>query len=520
MGAGAKPAPFFFMAEALLLAQGITKVYPDGTVALTGVDFEVQPGEVHGLLGENGAGKSTLTKIISGLLPPTAGRIFWKGKPVRFSSPREALRAGIGMVHQHFALVGPFTGLENIALGAEGGGLLFPVRAEAIRRRVEELMAASGLQAPLDVPVEELPVGVQQRIEILKMLFRDVDLLILDEPTAVLTPQEVDELFPILRRLAQQGKSVVFITHKLREILAVTDRVTVLRRGRVVAVRKTAETTVEELAQLMVGETMVAQAQRSRRPPGEVVLRVRDLRVLGPEGRPAVDGVSFEVRAGEIFAIAGVQGNGQSELVEALVGLRPWTGEAELLGQSLRGKSPAQLSALGVAHIPEDRHALGLILEFSVAENAVLGRLAPFLNPVGGVRWGRVQRFAQDLLVRFSVQARGVRAPARSLSGGNQQKLLVGRELSKSPKLLIANQPTRGLDVAATRYIRDLLLRLRDEGLAILLVSADLDEIFELADRVAVMYRGTFSGILPAEELDRERIGLLMGGVVAEGARE
>ncbi|MCS7217206.1 MAG: ABC transporter ATP-binding protein [Candidatus Bipolaricaulota bacterium] len=506
------------MPEPLLLAQGITKVYPDGTVALTGVDFAVQPGEVHGLLGENGAGKTTLTKILSGLLPPTAGRIVWKGRPVRFSSPREALHAGIGMVHQHFALVGPFTGLENIALGAEGSGLLLPVRARAIRRRVEELMQASGLHAPLDLPVEELPVGVQQRLEILKMLFREVDLLILDEPTAVLTPQEVDELFPILRRLAGQGKSVVFITHKLREILAVTDRVTVLRRGRVVAVRETRGTTVEELAQLMVGEAVGGQARRAPRPPGEVVLRVRDLRVPGPAGRPAVNGVSFEVRAGEIFAIAGVQGNGQSELVEALVGLRPWQGEVELLRQSLRGKGPAQIAALGLGHIPEDRQALGLILEFSVAENSVLGRLGPFLDPLGGVRWRRVFRFAQDLLERFSVQARGVRAPARSLSGGNQQKLLVGRELSKAPRVLLANQPTRGLDVAATRYIRDLLLRLRDEGLAILLVSADLDEIFELADRVAVMYRGAFTGVLPAEELDRERIGLLMGGVV--GVRE
>lgn len=508
------------MTEALLSAQRITKIYPDGTVALTDVDFQVQPGEVHGLLGENGAGKTTLTKIISGLLPPTAGRIVWKGRGVRFSSPREALRAGIGMVHQHFALVGPFTGLENIALGAEGGGLFLPMRAEAIRRRVEELMAASGLQAPLDLPVEELPVGVQQRLEILKMLFREVDLLILDEPTAVLTPQEVDELFPILRRLAQQGKSVLFITHKLREILAVTDRVTVLRRGRVVAVRETPETTVEELAQLMVGEAVVAQARRAARPPGEVVLRVQDLRVPGPAGRLAVNGVSFEVRAGEILALAGVQGNGQSELVEALVGLRPWEGEVELAGRSLRGKNPAQIAALGLAHIPEDRHALGLILDFNVVENAVLGRLQPFLNPLGGVRWRQAWRFAQDLLARFSVQARGVRAPARSLSGGNQQKLVVGRELSKSPKLLVASQPTRGLDVAATRYIRDLILRLRDEGLAILLVSADLDEIFELADRVAVMYNGTFTGVLPTEALDRERIGLLMGGVAAEVTRE
>ena len=504
--------------EALLSAQGITKIYADGTVALTAVDFAVRPGEVHGLLGENGAGKTTLTKILSGLLQPTAGKILWRGKPARFSSPREALRAGIGMVHQHFALVGPFTGLENIALGAEGNGLLLPMRAETIRQKLMELAEASGLRAPLDVPVEELPVGVQQRLEILKMLFRNVDLLILDEPTAVLTPQEVAELFPILRNLVRQGKSVIFITHKLREILSVTDRVTVLRRGRVVGGRETPGTSVEELAQLMVGEALGGGVRRAPRPPGPVLLRVRDLRVPGPQGRSAVEGVSFEVRSGEIFAIAGVQGNGQSELVEALVGLRPWAGEVEVLGQSLRGKSPAQIAALGLVHIPEDRQNLGLILDFHVVENSVLGGLKPFLDFLGGVRWPRATRFAQELLQRFAVQARGVRAPARSLSGGNQQKLVVGRELSKSPRILLANQPTRGLDIAATRYIRDLLVRLRDEGMAILLVSADLDEIFELADRVAVMYRGTFSGVHPVEELDREKVGLLMGGVALKEA--
>ena len=503
----------------LIEARKITKIYPDGTVALRNVDFSVRPGEVMGLLGENGAGKTTLTKILSGLLSPTAGTILWKGKTVRFSSPREALMAGIGMVHQHFALVGPFSGLENIALGAEGGSLLAPVQIKGIRSQVEKIMESTGLKAPLDVPVEDLPVGVQQRIEILKVLFREVELLILDEPTAVLTPQEVEELFVVLRNIADSGKSVIFITHKLREVLAVADRITVLRRGELVGVRSAKETSVEELAQLMVGREIGGLRRRKAQAPGPEILRVRELVVPGQSGEPSVRGVSFSVHAGEIFGIAGIQGNGQTELVEALVGLRPWKGHVELNGQSLAGLGPGEISALGLAHIPEDRHGMGLILDMSVAENSIAGRLSAFRGFLGRLRWSDIFRFAQDLIERFSIQARGPRAPARSLSGGNQQKLVVGRELSKSPKLLIANQPTRGLDIAATQFIRELLLRLRDEGMAILLVSADLDEIFELADRIAVMYRGTFTGVLPAEELDREKVGLLMGGLTLEEAR-
>lgn len=417
------------------------------------------------------------------------------------------------MVHQHFALVGPFTGLENVALGLEGGGALFPVQATAIRSQLEAIMEQSGLVAPLDVPVEELPVGVQQRVEILKMLYREVDLLILDEPTAVLTPQEAEELFGVLRNLAAQGKSVVFITHKLEEIMTATDRVTVLRQGKVVAVRETGETSVEELAQLMVGRELPGLRERAGNPPGRVILRVQDLVVPGREGQPAVKGVSFTVQEGEIFGIAGVQGNGQSELVEALVGLRPWEGEVELAGESLRGLGPAEIANLGLAHIPEDRQNTGLILDFTLAENSILGRLRAFQSRLGRLRWRKVHRFAQELIANFSIQAPSPIVPARYLSGGNQQRLVVGRELSKSPKLLIANQPTRGLDIAATHYIRDLLLELRDQGMGILLVSADLDEIFELSDRVAVMYRGEFTAIVPREELDRGKVGLLMGGV-------
>ncbi len=507
------------MAENLIEARKITKVYPDGTQALFEVDFAVQAGEVHGLLGENGAGKSTLTKILSGLLSPTSGTILWKGKKVRFGSPREALKAGIGMVHQHFALVGPYTGLENIALGAEGVRILGPVRTRWIGKKVENIMDRSGLRVPLDVPVEDLPVGVQQRLEILKVLVREVELLILDEPTAVLTPQEVDELFSVLRSLASLGKSVVLITHKLREVLEVTDRVTVLRHGKLVTVRPTRETSLEELASSMVGREMPRMRGRTNRSGGKEVLRVENLVVPGVGGKPAVRGVSFSVHEGEILGVAGVQGNGQTELVEAMVGLRPWTGKVELNGKSLAGLGPAQVAALGLAHIPEDRQGMGLILPFSVAENAVLGKLRPFTDRVGGLRWRKIFRSTADLIQRFSVQTSGPRAQARSLSGGNQQRLVVGRELSKAPELLIANQPTRGLDIAATHYIRETLLKLRDEGLALLLISADLDEIFELSDRVAVMYNGTFTGISPVEKLDRERVGLLMGGLTFEEAR-
>ncbi len=506
--------------QPLIETQGLTKIYPDGTVALQGVDLQVQPGEIHGLLGENGAGKTTLTKILSGLLPPTAGQIRWKGRPMRFGSPREALAAGIGMVHQHFALVGPFTGLENIALGAEGGSPLGSVRAREIAQQLDKIMDRSGLRAPLGVPVELLPVGVQQRIEILKMLYRDVELLILDEPTAVLTPQETEELFETLKGLKAQGKTVIFITHKLKEVIEITDRITVLRGGQVVASLPTTEATPEKLSTLMVGREVVSQVERKRARAGEPVLVVRDLRVSGDLGTQAVQGLSFEVRAGEIFAIAGVQGNGQTELVEALTGLRPFEGEASVLGQSLKGLSPGQIGALGVAHIPEDRRRMGLILPFTVAENSILGlqRFPRFCGALGRLRWRTIHDHACQLIQKFSIQALGVRTPAGSLSGGNQQKLVVGRELSKSPKLVIAAHPTRGLDVAATQYIRDLLVTLRDEGVAVLLVSADLDEVFQLADRVGVMYEGRFTGVAPLEQLDRETIGLLMGGVPLEEA--
>lgn len=509
-----EPAP-------LIETRALSKVYPDGTAALQEIDMAVRAGHVHGLLGENGAGKTTLTKILSGLLAPTAGELRWRGRPIRFATPREALGTGIGMVHQHFALVEPFTGLENIALGQEPGRRLSRSAMRRLQSRVERIMSETGLRAPLNTPIERLPLGVQQRVEILKILSRDVELLILDEPTAVLTPQEADELFETLDNLRAQGKTVVFITHKLKEVKAVTDRITVLRGGRVVDHVDTADATPESLSRMMVGRDVRTSVEPSDAEPGATLLRVSGLCVPGDADEAAVDDLAFEVRAGELFAIAGVQGNGQTELIEALTGLRPWhQGEAAVDGTGLRGLRPAEIFQAGVAHIPEDRRKHGLILEFTLLENSVLGRhrRPPFSGRDTRLRWGRIAEHTRNLIERYSIQAASAATSAGSLSGGNQQKLVVGRELSKAPKLVIAAHPTRGLDVGAAQYIRDVLVELRSEGVAILLVSADLDEIFQLADRVGVMYEGRFTGILESDRFDRGLLGLLMGGVPLEEA--
>ncbi len=496
----------------------IHKVYPDGTVALRGVDFHLQPGEIVGLLGENGAGKTTLMKILSGLLPPTRGEIRIDGRPVRFRNPADALRAGIGMVHQIFTLVPPYTALENILLGQEGSVLW--LSKDRARDQVQRLLEELGLSIPLDVPVELLPIGVQQRVEIAKVLYRGTQVLILDEPTSALTPLEVAELFRFLRDLKAGGRSIVFITHKLREVLEISDRIVVLRNGRVTGEISTPEATPEQLAEWMVGRAVVPRVSRSPRPPGEAVLVVRELEVIGDLGLPAVKGVSFEVRAGEIFGIAGVEGNGQSELAQALGGLRPIRrGEILLDGKPLTPLTPIEAYRRGIAHIPEDRLRFGMALNFDVAENSILSRQwePAFLRGWGRLDWGQILSFAGRLLQQFQVIAPGPRALARSLSGGNQQKLVVGRELTKEPKLILAVHPTRGLDVASTAYIRELLVQMRDAGKAVLLISADLDEVLELSDRIAVMYEGKFLGVGPVEAFTRETIGMMMGGIVPQG---
>lgn len=500
--------------------KAIHKTYPDGTVALRGVDFHLQPGEIVGLLGENGAGKTTLMKILSGLLRPTRGEIYLDGRPLSFRNPSDALHVGIGMVHQAFTLVPPYTALQNILLGQEAAGALSFLQVEAARKKVTDLLVETGLAVSLDVPVELLPIGVQQRVEIVKTLYQGTSILILDEPTSALAPLEVLELFQFLRRLKESGKSIVFITHKLKEVLEISDRIEVLRNGQVMGEILTAQATPEKLAEMMVGRQLVPRVHRAIKPPGDAVLSVRNLQAMGDLGALAVKSLSFEVQAGEILGVAGVEGNGQSELVQALTGLRPLkSGEIVLNGTSLQHFNPLELYQQGVCHIPEDKARFGLALNFDVAENSLLSRQREpaFLRGMDRLDWKNILAFAWQLVKKFNVLTPSIRTVVRSLSGGNQQRLLVGRELSKQPSLVIAVHPTRGLDIASTVYIRELLVKMRDEGKGVLLISADLDEILELSDRIAVMYEGTFIGLGKAEEFSREEIGLMMGGIAPKG---
>ncbi|HXF56707.1 MAG TPA: ABC transporter ATP-binding protein [Actinomycetota bacterium] len=499
--------------------RGITKRFP-GVLANDHVDLTVEEGEIHALLGENGAGKTTLMNILYGLYRADAGEILIDGRPVQFASPRDAIAAGLGMVHQHFMLIPVFTVTENVVLGVETTGPLGLLDRRRAAGKVREISERYGLEVPPDALVEELPVGVQQRVEIVKALYRNAEVLILDEPTAVLTPQETEELFEVMRSLRAAGKSIIFITHKLKEVLAVADRITVLRRGRVMGTTTPAETSEEELASMMVGRAVELAVERAPAQAAEPVLEVRDLVVLDDRGQVAVDGVSFEVRAGEILAVAGVQGNGQTELVEAITGLRPAvSGSVRILGRELAGASPKQVLRAGVAHVPEDRQRDGLILDFSVADNLVLNTfdVPPFAR--GIVRDERaVERAAQERVAAFDVRTSSLRAPVATLSGGNQQKVIVARELSRPIRLLVASQPTRGLDVGSVEYIHRRLLEKRDQGVAVLMVSVELDEVLALADRIAVMYRGRIVDVLPAAEATREGVGLLMAGGSLEEA--
>jgi simple sugar transport system ATP-binding protein len=503
--------------------KGIVKVYPDGTKALKGVDLTVYKGEILGLLGENGAGKTTLMKILFGMLHPTSGKIFIRGEEVRFKSPSDAIAHGIGMVHQHFTLVEVFDALHNIILGMEGHGLFSKIDVDRATEKLQELMEDLNFKVPLDVPVEDLPVGVQQRIEILKMLFRDVDVLILDEPTAVLTPLEVEELFAVLKKLKAEGKTIIFISHKLNEVMELTDRVTVIRKGEVIGTVNTSEATPQLLARMMVGRDVVLRIQKPPKEPGEPILEIKDLWVKGDRGEDAVRGLSFEVRAGEIFGIAGVEGNGQTELIEAITGLRrPEKGHVILNGAEITGRSPKELYEAGMAHIPEDRTHMGLILDMTVTENAILGLqwMKEFQRWKGTIDWNKAREHTGRLIEEFEIVAPGVDAPVKSLSGGNQQKLIVAREVSKKPVLIVASQPTRGVDVASTEYIRNYLVKLRNEGKAVLLVSADLDEVVQLSDRMGIIYEGEFMGIVKPEEVTTEEIGMMMGGIRYEEIRK
>ncbi|HYP21184.1 MAG TPA: ABC transporter ATP-binding protein [Chloroflexia bacterium] len=504
------PAP---SAEYALQARGITKRFP-GVLANDRIDLDLRPGEVHALLGENGAGKSTLMNILYGLYRPDEGAIYIKGKETHFTGPSHAIAAGIGMVHQHFMLVPPLTVTENIMLGGETTQRGVMLDKDAAARRIAELSATYGLQVDPNATIEDLPVGSQQRVEILKAFYRNADVLILDEPTAVLTPQEARDLFVIMRRLAESGKAIVFITHKLKEVLAIADRITVLRHGRVAGTADPRTSSEAELASLMVGRSVLLEVKKKPANIGEAVLSIVGLEVKDNRGHLGVDGLSMQVRAGEIFGIAGIEGNGQTELVEALTGLRKvHRGKIMLDTRDVTLTGTRQLIDQGLAHVPEDRHKHGLVLTYSVADNICLSTYdeRPFAS--GPLRNDNfIFSFARKLVKKFDVRTASVQTQARNLSGGNQQKAILARELSRQIRLLVASQPTRGLDVGSIEFIHKQIVAQRDEGVAVLLVSAELDEVLALSDTIGVIYKGKLVAVMPRAEATREKLGLLMTG--------
>jgi general nucleoside transport system ATP-binding protein len=493
--------------------RGITKAWP-GVIANNGVDLTVRAGEVHALVGENGAGKSTLMNILYGLIHPDAGEILINGTPARISGARDAIAHGIGMVHQHFMLIPVFSVGENVMLGREpvtGGAFYDHPRA---RKEIEALTQRYGLALDPDARTGDLPVGLQQRVEIVKVLYRGANILILDEPTGVLTPQESVELFGVLRDLVKAGKTIIFISHKLREVLEISDRITVMRRGKVVGHLVTKETNEQEIATLMVGREVLLRVDKKPAEPGPVTFRVENLTASSDRGVPALRGVSFELRQGEILGIAGVEGNGQSELVEVLAGTRRATGGRVLLGDRDVTAFDARMERdSGIAHIPEDRRGTGLVLAYSIADNLVLGRQrAPAFSWHGMLlRISAIKAWAKRLIKEFDIRAGTIDVLARTLSGGNQQKIIVAREMGDRPRVLLAAQPTRGVDIGAIEFIHRRLVAERDEGTAVLLVSAELEEIRSLSDRIAVFYEGRIVSIEPADTPE-ERLGLLMTG--------
>jgi simple sugar transport system ATP-binding protein len=502
----------------VLELRGITKRFP-GVVADDHIDFDLLDGEVHALLGENGAGKSTLMNIVYGLYHPDEGEIRVNGEPVRIHSPKDAIERGIGMVHQHFMLIPVMTVAENIVLGQEptkGGDLL---DYGAARKRVADLSRQFGFAIAPDAKVEKIGVGQQQRVEILKALYREADILILDEPTAVLTPQEAKELFEILRTLTREGMSIIFISHKLNEVLEIADRITVLRRGKKVDTVPRQGATEEGLARMMVGREVLLRVEKAPATPGEPLLTVEDLHVLSDLDLGAVNGISFDVKRGEIVGLAGVDGNGQSELVEALSGLRKVeAGSVRLEGRDVTGASAHTVLDSGLGHIPEDRQRRGLVLNFSLAENLALHDYDSEPNSRLGWLFPRrlVQR-ARGILRQFDVRGGGPQTLASALSGGNQQKVVVGREIARDPRVLLAAQPTRGLDVGAIEFVHRRLIEARDAGTAVLLVSLELDEILSLSDRIIVIYEGKVAGEYPPD-VSEETLGLAMTGGTKEAA--
>ena len=497
--------------------RGISKAF-GSFYANKGIDLVVDDGQIHCLLGENGAGKSTLMNVLYGLYEPTEGQILVDDQPVEFSGPGDTMAAGIGMVHQHFMLIPVFTVAENVALGSEATKAAGVLDLDVTRAKIREISERYGFHVDPDALVEDLPVGVQQRVEIIKALVREAKVLILDEPTAVLTPQETDELLEIMRQLKANGTSIVFISHKLREVKAVSDVITVIRRGEVVgSVEPDTDTT--ELANLMVGRSVQLTLQKEPAVPGEATFQVRDLSVVDEAGTTTLDQVSFDIRQGEILAVAGVQGNGQTELTEAILGTQAVTGgSVKLQGKELIGQSVKQVLRSGVGFVPEDRSVHGLVAEFSIEENLVLDLYdrAPFAKGVS-MNLGELRRNAAKQIQDFDVRTDNQLNPASSLSGGNQQKVVMARELSRPLKLFIASQPTRGVDVGSIEFLHRRIVAERDAGTPVMIVSTELDEVMELADRIAVLYKGRVNGIVPAGT-PREVLGLMMAGVSAEEA--
>lgn len=501
----------------VLELHNITKRFP-GVLANDHIDLALEQGEIHALLGENGAGKTTLMNILYGLYQPDEGEIILGEERVWIASPRDAIAHGIGMVHQHFMLVPVFTVTDNIMLGVEAtraGGLL---DRERVSKAIRKISSQYGLEVDPEAYVHDLPVGVQQRVEIIKLLYREADILIFDEPTAVLTPQEAEELFEIMRSLVKQGKSIIFITHKLREVMSIADRITVIRNGQVVGTTTPEQADRRRLAEMMVGREVELEVEKTPAEMGEVVLEVEDLVLLDDRDQVAVDGVSFKVHAGEIFGVAGVQGNGQTELVEAVTRLREiLEGRILIEGKNVSAATPRRVTELGTAHVPEDRQRDGLVLAFSVADNLVLQTYyrPPYTQGVV-LQEEEILHSAERLIEEFDIRTPSPATPAGSLSGGNQQKVIVAREFSRPIKLLIASQPTRGLDVGSIEYIHSRILEKRDDGVAVLLVSPELDEVMQLSDRIAVMYRGKIVASISSQEATKKDVGLYMAGVTPE----
>ncbi len=495
--------------------RGITKRFP-GVLANDHVDFDVRSGEVHALLGENGAGKSTLMKILYGLYQQDEGEVWLNGQVVNIQSPADAIRQGIGMIHQHFMLVPTLTVKENVALGLKSSrGIRTDL--DRVSARIEELAKLYGLHVDPDAMVWQLSVGQQQRVEIIKALYRGAALLILDEPTAVLTPQEVDEFFVILEQMKRDGHALIFISHKLHEVIALCNRVTVLRDGRAIGTTPVKGTTKQQLAEMMVGRPMGMQPPKKAMEAHEVRLSLSDVGANSDRGHAALRGVSLDVRAGEIVGLAGVSGNGQRELAEVIAGLRPVTqGQILLGGRNVSGQSPRQVMSLGLSYIPEERMRDGMIREFTVAENMILREFdQPPYARSGFLNQGVIQRASRELVTSFNVKTPSLETPAKSLSGGNIQKIILAREISRRPQVIVAAQPTRGLDIGATEYVHARLLEQREQGTATLLISEDLDEILALSDRILVIFEGRIMGDVPRAEATAEKLGLLMAGVEA-----